>query len=415
MNAKKVNMISLGLMLALTIFTGIANATFLKNIYLEDIEIQKTSKTPIGKIKKHNRKKITTKHYEKQSIYGHDSVMQKRSFHEIDGWEEDYMYYALEAFLQSCAVFARKKPEEIVKTNSFIFGSVGNWQQVCQIALSYKEKQDKHLFFEENFTPYLVISRKSKTSKGKFTGYHEPAYLGSAVKTQEFRFPIISKPSYCTSTSSCPTRAQINKLKFDPKYTIAWLKNPIDVWNLQLQGSGMIVFTDRTVIRVKYGGFNNHKSTNFWRTDTTKSMIPPGMSSTKWLDAHPDKAEKAVNQDKSYVFLDRNVKKYAVGSSTANLIPGRSLAVDRKVIPYGMPVWIETKVPLIDHQQEGKWLEFRRVAVAQDTGSAIIGFNRADIFFGHGEKAEIITKNLSFDGHMLLLVPNNITPQPRTN
>lgn len=409
--------------------SAFANSEYSENRYLNDIEIVNygtKGKPPVGFI--HKYKRIVHKNDDPEQdilnqIINENSVqdevikiqnefvrLESRRFNDIPHWNEDDVKDGLASFLQSCSVIVKKSSQYKISGKLGYFGTAEDWKKVCEKALTYKVGIKQHEFFEQNFIPFVVYDKKKKKSTSNFTAYNEPAFAASRVKTGKYQYPIMRQPYDCKK-QQCPTRSEINKSpsKFK-EYYIAWLSNPIDVWNIQLQGSGILLFPGRSFQRVRYDGFNNRKSTNFWKTFSASKIMPKEYASSlrtinQWFDENPKTALKIVNRDDSYVFLNFSKNNFPVGASTARLTPSRSVAVDNSYIPYGMPLWIKTKIPVLNHSNTSKYLEINRLMVAQDTGSAITGANRADIFMGHGRKAENIAKNFKYAGRSMVLIP----------
>ncbi|MGK5093669.1 MltA domain-containing protein [Deltaproteobacteria bacterium TL4] len=273
---------------------------------------------------------------------------------------------------------------------------------------------------------------ESKNTKGQafFTGYYEPLLEGSLTPTAAFNIPLYSMPADLITTDlglfydDLKGRRLIGKIKgnrlipYDTREQIAYksslnsraeiilyLKNHIELFFLQIQGSGLVKLPDETLQRVNYAGQNGHPYKAIGAL--LKEHIPLDEMSLQaikaYLYSHPDEVRRILNHNPSYTFF-REVEDGPLGNIEVPLTPGRSLAMDRQLIPRGGLAFIETIYPPLNEEEQKEPNPLSRFMVVQDTGGAIRGHGRADVFWGHGREAEIIAGHMKQHGRIILLV-----------
>ncbi len=295
-------------------------------------------------------------------------------------------------------------------------------------------------FFEEHFLP-LRISRLGEDA-GFVTGYYEPVIDGSRTQTDVYTVPVYRRPSnlfvrgFKQDAPSLPNKGQvfrkIGRRKLVPYYDraeiedgaiagrgleICWLKNQTDLLFAQIQGSARIRLEDGSTIRINYDAHNGYPYTAVGRILIDRGIIPKEQMSMQkireWMEQNPDGAKELRRQNRSYVFF-REVplsdKDEAVGAQGVPLTPGRSIAVDKALHVYGTPFFIEGELPIESEQSK---TPFRRLMIAQDTGSAIVGPARADLYFGAGADAGRVSGRLRNNMRFVILVPKSLDPVAR--
>lgn len=355
---------------------------------------------------------------------------------EIEGWAQDDHAAAFNAFFQSCqAVVKRVKPIRRAQPMDMALRSV------CRAAIAGvpTTAEEARAFFEQHFRP-VRISRLGER-EGFLTGYYEPVVDGSRVPTGNFTVPVLRRPSDLKvigkkrkgghfpnagkigrqagkgKTAPYFERAEIEDGALDgKKLEICYLKHPTDLFFAQIQGSVRVRLEDGAVLRLNYDAHNGHPYTPVGRILIDRGIIPKEEMSLErlrdWMLAHPDEAKELRRQNKSYVFF--RVKKLAddaeaIGAQGIPLTAGRSIAVDKALHTYGTPFWIDAMLPLTGTAPTDR---FRRLMVAQDTGSAIVGPARADIFFGAGDEMGRMAGRIRHPGTFVMLVPTAIAPKP---
>ena len=366
---------------------------------------------------------------------------------DIPGWNEDDHLSAFTAFRASCKpINARYQPvagPKIADTKAPDAKALGtSLQDPCRAAkiANIADGAKARAFFEENFRP-LRISRLGETD-GFVTGYYEPVIDGSRTPTDVYTVPVYRRPSnlfvrgFSQDAPSLPNKGQvfrkIGRRKLVPYYDraeiedgaiagrgleICWLKNQTDLLFTQIQGSARVRLEDGSTRRINYDAHNGFPYTPVGRILIERNIIPRDQMSMQrirqWMEENPDGAKELRRQNRSYVFF-REVqladKDEAVGAQGVPLTPGRSIAVDKSLHVYGTPFFIEGELPIESEQSK---TPFRHLMVAQDTGSAIVGPARADIYFGAGADAGRVSGRLRNPMRFVMLVPKGIDPVVR--
>ncbi|HWX72874.1 MAG TPA: MltA domain-containing protein [Xanthobacteraceae bacterium] len=371
---------------------------------------------------------------EREPIKFPDAQYEPVDWSKLDGWANDDHAAAFAAFLTSCrALNGERRPgRETAITEEL--------KNVCQRAFAAipLEEDGARKFFEDNFRP-LRIS-KLGDSDGFLTGYYEPIIEGSRVPTGEFTAPLFRRPPNLVASGRrklgdlFPNKGvkvgrRFGRRKIVPFYTrgeiedgaldgwrleICWLRSQLDVLFAQIQGSARIRLEDGTILRINYDSHNGWPYTPVGRVLIERNIIPKDEMSMQrireWMEAHPDDAKDARRQNKSYVFfriVDLASEDEPMGAQGVPLVPGRSIAVDRALHVYGTPFFISADLPIANEKTATK---FRRLVFAQDTGSAIVGPARADIYFGAGAEAARIAGRIRNPGAFAMLLPRALDP-----
>ena len=302
------------------------------------------------------------------------------AFSELDGWEADDHDAALAAYIGTC--------DRIGKTE---------WPALCELA---KHQEGAKAFFEVFFRPVLI----EDGSEPLFTGYFEPELFGSRVRTNKYRYPLYKLPKDVRTDGSYYTRRAINNGALSGKgLEIAWVDDPVELFFLQVQGSGRVTLTNGSKIRVGYAGHNGHNYRSIGKELVSRGIYEPHQVSAKviqnWVRRNPIDGPELLNSNPSYVFFTEKTKLRSkdgpIGAMNRSIFTMRTVAVDPKYVPLGAPVWIE---------KDGKD-PLRRLMIAQDTGSAIKGAQRADIFYGTGDDAGSKAGAIKDSGRMIVFMP----------
>jgi membrane-bound lytic murein transglycosylase A len=356
---------------------------------------------------------------------------------DIAGWNEDDHLQAYKAFRLSCKpIAAQRKPSADPKALGTSLRDPCRAARAVDIADGARAKA----FFEEHFLP-LQISRLGEAA-GFVTGYYEPVIDGSRTQTDVYTVPVYRRPSnlfvrgFTQDAPSLPNKGQvfrkIGRRKLVPYYDrgeiedgkiagreleICWLKNQTDLLFAQIQGSARVHLEDGTTIRINYDAHNGYPYTAVGRVLIDRGIIPKEQMSMQkireWMEQNPDGANEVRRQNRSYVFF-REVtlsdKDEAIGAEGVPLTPGRSIAVDQALHVYGTPFFIAGELPI---ESEKSKTPFRRLMIAQDTGSAITGPARADLYFGAGADAGRVSGRLRHNMRFVILVPKSLDPSAR--
>jgi len=311
------------------------------------------------------------------------AAAQMLEFEALEGWHEDDHAAALKTFLATCDLI-----------------DASDWRPICKLAADVpQDEASARSFFELFFKPVVIGDPPAL-----FTGYYEPELNGSPVRTPRFAWPIYRKPPELTEGQPWHPRAVIDGgLLAGRGLEIAWLDDPIDVYFLQIQGSGRIRMTDGRMIRVGYGGKNGQPYRSIGQELVRRGVYTLDQVSAQviraWVKRNPGPGQDLMNHNPSYVFFrklsDLPADKGPIGAMGRSITTLRSVAIDPVFTPLGAPVWIEKDggIPL------------RRLMVAQDTGGAIKGAQRADIFYGTGNQAGEDAGTVKDGGRMVLLLP----------
>lgn len=308
------------------------------------------------------------------------------SFADLNGWAEDDHAAALAVFRTTCADM--EGPE---------------WQALCALA---DTAPDARTFFELFFRPVLVGGE----NPALFTGYYEPELDGSLTRTPRFRYGVYRTPPEAQD-GVWVTRREIEegRLLEGRGLEIAWVDDPVELFFLQIQGSGRIRLPDGSVIRVGYGGRNGQPYRSIGQELVRRGIYEPHQVSAQviqnWVRRNPVAGRELLYHNPSYVFF-REVRIAdpglgPLGAMNRSITPLRTIAVDPLHTPLGAPVWIE---------KDGAG-PMRRLMIAQDTGGAIRGAQRADIFFGFGDVAGEAAGTIRDPGRMVVLLPIELAHQ----
>lgn len=326
------------------------------------------------------------------------------SFSEIVGWGDDKQSEALTAFRRSCPKLTSGPETKIATDGGSKTITPAEWKQICDAAGAVKAGDDRgaRLFFEENFRPLLV------QAPGKFTGYFEPEMRGSRVPSRIFTVPIYRRPTDLTDAPYY-TRAEIELGALKGKgLEIAWVQDPVALFEVQVQGSGRVNLAEGGALTLGFDGSNNRPYTAIGtvlvemgvmrKDDVTWPAI------RDWLRRNPQQARDVMRKNERYIFFKDTRSQSTSGSEGVALTAQRSMAVDITITPYGTPIWIDTTRPVV--RKPGATEPYRRLTIAQDSGTAIQGPARGDVFFGGGTQAADWAGRMVSEGRAIVLVPN---------
>ncbi len=343
------------------------------------------------------------------------------SFNELSGWSSDGQALALDAFRRSCTRILKLDDNAALdpKTGSTLYGRAGDWRAACQAAANVKSgDKAARAYFESHFTP---VRLRSETSNSLFTGYYEPEMKGSLRRGGIYQTPVLPFPPAFAAARAAgkalPTRSQIEDMiangQLDAgKLALVWLADPVDAFFLHIQGSGRVVLDDGRTLRLAFAAKNERPYTSIGKLLIDDGAIPRDEVSMQtiraWLAAHPQEVRPLLRRNDSYIFfrtLQADPSLGPPGAEKVNLTPGRSLAIDRSLHPLGALFWLDTTAP-IPHVDANT--PFRRLMVAQDTGTAIRGLQRGDVFWGPGADAAEIAGRMKQTGELIALLPRSL-------
>lgn len=366
-------------------------------------------------------------------------AFKEKTFSSLKGWGADDQSEAFVAFLKSCQTLTAKPALGIPERFQTV-GYVLAFAEVCRVADEGKgaftaSGAAARTFFEEYFTPYqLKVGRKKL---GQLTGYYEPLLEASLRPDPGYPVPLYLNPDdqitidlgkFRDSLKGTTLTGRLEGDELVPYFSreeieggalagqgleFIWVKDPINAFFLQVQGSGRAKLPDGSFVGIGYAGKNGHTYTSIGRVMVEEGIMELEDVSLQtiraWLEENPDQLERMLNQNASYVFF-RPLEDGAgpFGKSEAALTPGRSLAIDPRFIPLGLPLWIAGEKPSLANPAEDNEA-FNQLLIAQDVGGAIKGELRADVFWGFGDNAEILAGHMNHEGAFYLLIPKTVS------
>jgi membrane-bound lytic murein transglycosylase A len=363
-------------------------------------------------------------------------------FSQLQGWRTGDAAKGLDAFRRSCVVLQQIPPDAELGGAGYA-ATAGEWNEVCRRAmdLSSPTADAARAFFESAFVPYRV----SKGEEGLFTGYYEPELRGSRTRHGPYQTPLYDVPPDLVSIGNAifrdtaagqnlagrmmatlmsmmmvndrfvpyPTRADIERDGL-PATPLFYVDDPIDAFFLQVQGSGRVALDNGTVVRAAYAAQNGQPYTAIGgvlieRGELTREEVSL-QSIRAWLLAHPAQAQEVMDANASYVFFsEQPIGDPALGATGAEnvpLTPQASLAVDRSVHALGVPAWLEASAPDPDPAKPDR--RFDALLVMQDTGGAIRGVVRGDVYWGFGAAAGLTAGRMKHSGRLTVLLPRAV-------
>lgn len=354
----------------------------------------------------------------------------------LPGWDTDALINVLPALRSSCGVFAKRDDTAWVGSGPAAV-SVAQWKAACndlehlaQSARGLIDPPTFRQFLERHFAAFSVTT-DTGVAEGLFTGYYQPMLPGCRERSATCQTPLYGLPSdlITVDTSTIAkelggtklagrleggrlvpywTRAEIDAGALSSTGTsaapvVAWVENPVDAHILSIQGSGLIKFADGGVLSLAYAGNNGwpYKSLGKILVEqgimTLSQVTMPDVRD--WLLAHPTQAIPLMRQNARFIFFRPSDRVEAIGSLGTSLVPGRTMAVDPTIMPLGAPVWLDSNDP------DGHPL--RRLMIAADTGTAIHGPVRGDIFWGNDDMAFTLAGRMKSQGRWFLLAPKS--------
>ncbi|UFZ02192.1 MltA domain-containing protein [Bradyrhizobium ontarionense] len=359
------------------------------------------------------------------------------AWNDVPGWNDDDQLAAYRTFRASCKPIAAK-PDGAAEDKAL----GDSLRDPCRDARAsdLADNAAAKAFFERHFEP-LKIS-KLGDADGFVTGYYEPVIEGSRTQNEVYNVPVYRRPSnlfvrgFKQDAANLPNKGavyrKIGRRKLVPYYDraeiedgaiegrgleIAWLRNQTDLLFAQIQGSARISLDDGSTVRINYDAYNGLPYTPVGRILIERGIIPREQMSMQrirdWMEQNPEGANELRRMNRSYIFfreVQLSDKDEAVGAQGIPLTPGRSIAVDKSLHVYGTPFFITGELPI---ESEKSKSAFHRLMIAQDTGSAIVGPARADLYFGAGQEAGKVSGRLKHNIQFVMLVPKSLDPVAR--
>ena len=337
---------------------------------------------------------------------------------DLPGWQQDSVADAWPALLSQCARLPAVEPL---------------WDGICEEASRLPTPDDAaaRAFIEAYFQPHEIIGTDG-SPEGLITGYYQPTLYGSLQPDARFAYPLYTRPDTLLqielgdlfpSLKGKRVRGRLEGNRVIPFFDrsdidgdrqplkgneLLWVDSPYDAFFLQVQGSGIVELPDGSRVGVGYADQNGHQYVSIGKRLIEWGELTPEEVSLftirRWLEENPGRAATLLNENPSYVFFVRSdvTEGGPRGSLNVPLTPERSAAVDRARIPLGTPVWLDTTLPAEGGSPPAP---YRRLLFAQDTGGAIKGPVRADVFFGNGDLAERLAGNMKQPGRLFALLP----------
>lgn len=362
-------------------------------------------------------------------------TLEEVSFEALKGWQDDDPSGLFAAMENCCRYIAEVKP---YRTGSL--GLTSDDLLGLRAAISDAKRasaSEARAFFEENFRPFLV--RRIDGRSGFVTAFYEPEVAVSDEQDEEYRFPFYSRPddlvdvddsnrpvtldaSYAFGKlsggviGSYHDRKAIDQGALEGKsLEIAWARSKADVFFIHVQGSARLRYPDGRRGRITYAAKAGHPFSAIGKLLIERGEIEPSQISMQairaWLAAHPGQMDEVLWHNRSYIFFREvpfgDANEGPIAAAKVPLVAGRSLAVDRNIHTFGFPFFIRSES--IRHLDDGK--PFGRLMLALDTGSAIVGPARGDIFTGSGDVAGELAGTVRHDADFFILIPAKATPR----
>lgn len=350
------------------------------------------------------------------------------TFSSVPGWDTDNMAEALLAWRHSCRRILGFEPARELGPEA---GTAGDWKDACEQITTLPDGDTAGLrdFLEQNFVALHVTGPDDPP--GLFTGYFEPILDAARTKSDDFAEPIYALPEDHVTVNlgafdpALKGKAVVGRVEdrklvpyrergeidagaiTDKAQTLFWARDPLDVFILQVQGSGIVALPDGTQQRIGFAGHNGHGYGSLGRWLIDQGELQPNRATWEdirgWLESNPDRARAALAVNRRYIFFRELDGEGPLGAAGVLLTAERSMAVDTEHVPLNVPVWLDIAHP------DGK-TRLQRLMLAQDVGSAIKGVVRGDFYWGTGRPALDKAGRMKSTGRYYMLVPRTLIP-----
>jgi membrane-bound lytic murein transglycosylase A len=348
------------------------------------------------------------------------------SFAGLPGWSDDPVSAAIPPLRLSCDRRARASKARSAGGQG-IAGSRAQWDRICAAAhqLAINDDARARAFFERHFKPHRASN--GADPEGLFTGYYEAELKGALRPSARYNVPIYAQPDDLIAADLGEFRDDLKGRRIAGRVVagrlrpyedraaieagalkergraIVWVDDAVDAFFLHIQGSGRVVLDDGRIMRIGYAGQNGHAYFAIGRDLVRRGEVSKADISMQairaWLKAHPGETRALLEKNRSYVFFHELKGPGPIGAEGVPLTPGRSLAIDRVFVPFGVPIWLDAADPARPKDR------IRRLLISQDTGGAIKGPVRGDVFWGFGPKAAARAGRMKHIGAYFLLLP----------
>ncbi len=359
-------------------------------------------------------------------------VLERAAFSDLPDWGGGDLRGFVPAFQRSCERILRAPADKVF--GAFVeAGSYGDWQKICTDfeALDTTDSAGLRGFFETAFVPYRVSENGHPI--GLFTGYYEASLRGSRLRKDSYLYPLHKRPDDLVMVQLGDFRDHLKGERIAGRVrdgrlvpyesreaivaghwphnddVLVWIDDAVDAFFVQIQGSGLVQMDDGSLVRIGYAGQNGHPYYAIGRELIEMGALTKESVSMQtiraWLEENPAQADAVMNTNHSYVFFRELTEDGPLGAEGVALTPERSLAVDRTLLPYGLPLWVDIEGVRTGGAPEEDAAPIRRLMIAQDTGGAIRGAVRGDVFWGHGSKAEEMAGHMKSQGQYWAFLP----------
>jgi membrane-bound lytic murein transglycosylase A len=372
---------------------------------------------------------------------GEDALTLARArFEDLPGWADDRHAEAVPALLASCAKLAALADGDRLGFSAY-GGHARDWRAACAAAARVPagDHAAARALFEAEFTPYAAHGKNGP--EGKLSGYYVQPARGSRTRQGKYQTPMMARPADLVSIelsefvpdgrgrrvwgrldaatgSVVPyaTRAEIRRRPLADEHVVVWVDDPVDAIFAEIQGSAKVTLDDGGVMWLAFAGKNGQRFRGVGGILRKLGELQRGegtmQGTRKWFQAHPERFHEIADMNPAKVFFEVSPRAGAIGRQDVILTPRRSMAVDRAVIALSTPIWVDTRAPVSATGGVAPW---RRLLVAQDTGGAILGPIRGDIYWGDDAEAAEIAGRMGGPGRMWLLLPRKLDVPTRSS